>query len=264
MSNREKRSLSTPSTPDTHPSKTRKLDDRVDEELIPDYLQQTNSTFLEFLLKHQLTMDRDGVQQLALLRHRIVLNNLDRTRWTVYFNASTGRWDTEESRKAKNVVDRRLWPAEVKEKLAVKLNKSIDTITMTEDDQQMCEHLIHEHLQNIDRTLADYHQQYRVEEQRLSSGIEHIDQAIDIFVQQQPILRWHQLRSNSYMVLLRYAYDIQLLEREYLHLQPTETQVRSDSIHLEKPFYLCSSLCRFKLLNVYANDDMRIHKPNTT
>lgn len=235
----EKRPLSSPATPDTHSKKTRMSDndndthEQYDEEQIPSYLQTTNKTFRQFLLNNKLALMEHDIQQLAILRHKMVMVNFDKTLWNIYFKSSTGQWQTGENHKVKNVHNRRLWPVEVKKMLASKLNKPmIDVNEATTEDQQMYEHLIQEHLQKIDRTLEKYQHEYqeRKRQEKLINLTNQIDQAIELFIQQQPTIRCLQVKLNFKILLLQYAYDIQLLEYQYMQLQPTEKQVRSDTI----------------------------------
>lgn len=256
---RSKRSLSsTPSTPNIQMKKSRLLyaidtstnidtdtnddDDQYQEEQMLDYLQISNIHFRQ-LIDNRKMIAEDDLQQLAILQQKIMRINFDKTLWTIYFKSSVGQWETEENRRTKNILfDRRLWPMPVKKILSKKLNKI--EINEAIDDQKICENFIDEHLLEINRILEDYQHQYHERKQQIRNCTNEIDEALEVFLRQQPPIRWLRLKLTYKIVSLQYQYDIQLLEREYLALQPSENQVRSHdkfSSSLSTTFiYACS------------------------
>ena len=96
------------------------------EEQIPDYLQATNKSFCQFISNNKLAVMEHDVQQLAILQHKIVMINFDKTLWNIYLKSSTGQWQTEENQKVKNVLNRRLWPIEVKKDACIEIEQTND------------------------------------------------------------------------------------------------------------------------------------------
>jgi hypothetical protein len=222
----KKRQLSTPSTPDIASKKFRTLDDSENvKEQIPEYLQETNESFNEIMLGKVInsttTITVEDLRQLAILKHKIVVINMDKELWTVYLKSGTGQWETSESRKTN--VDRRIWPECVK---TIMLSELGGTTNGDEAYQQnLCEEIVSERLQDIKETIVQYQIELDGNKDCLPGFADEMEKVIDAFIGQYGVQSL-QMKHNYEIAIFQYDYDAELLEREYLRFKPTKSQVR--------------------------------------
>ena len=225
QSNKNKRSLSTPSTPEVKSKKIRLLDDHEEEEeeeeeQLPLYLQIPNVSFNKMMMDTGsfMPITEEDLQELAILKHKIGVMNIGRQLWTVYLKSGTGQWETT-SVSRQTTVDRRLWPKQVKKIMESKLNVN------DQNEQQLCEDIVHEHLQQLNKTIEQYQNEY--ENKKISSlgFTKELEKAIELFVQQYG-MQSYEIKLNYKIALLKYDYDLQILERDYLQQKPTKYQVK--------------------------------------
>jgi hypothetical protein len=222
----KKRQLSTPSTPEIVSKKFRTLDSSENvEEQLPEYLQETNESFNKIMLDNVInsttTITIEDLRQLAILKHKIAVVSMDKERWTVYLKSGTGQWETAESRKTN--VDRRVWPECVKTIMLSGL-----WVTTNGDEaykQNLCEEIVSERLRDIKETIAQYQREFGVKKDRLLGFTDEMEQVIDTFIGQYSIQSL-KMKHNYKIAILQYDYDAELLEREYLRLKLTKSQVR--------------------------------------
>ena len=189
-------------------------DQEQNDETVPDYLQTTNSS-LDIVMANQ-RLPLDALRQMALLKHKIAEGTMEKERWNVYLKLGLGQWETQESRRVTvSTIDRQYWP--VKVKLA-----AVATSNRSSNDTH--EHDIDQRLETLTTTLEHHRMVYRERQQSLIDFTDDTEQAIDAFVQHYgvPLLRAQQ---NYRIPLVEYEYDVELLEREFLRMQPTEYQV---------------------------------------
>ena len=224
LSSNKKRPLSSPSTPDVASKKIWIVDDkRNKKDQIPEYLQPTNNAFDKIMKDHIInsatTITVEDLRQLAILKHKIAITKLDKDLWTVYFKSGTGQWETLESKTTN--VDRRLWPEQIK-----KLMPPSTQTTIVIDEQNICENIVHEGLQDIDKTIEQYQFDFVEKKKCLIGFTDEMEQAIETFIEQYGDIQSFRMKGNYKITILEYDYDAELLEREYRRLQPTQYEVR--------------------------------------
>jgi len=213
LSNKKKRSLNTPSTPDVASKKIRILDDKKDQ--IPEYLQATNKSFDKIMTHHIMntatTITVEDLRQLAILKHKIAVINIDKELWTVYLKSGTGQWKTPES--GKTNVDRRIWPIQVKKMMSSKKSNTI--VTREErDEEKICETIVHEYLEELNNIIEQYQNEFDKKKNYLMGYIDdNLEKEIETFVQQHST-RPLQMKLNYEIALLEYDYDVEIVERE--------------------------------------------------
>ena len=222
-SGHRKRPFSAPSTPDIVSKKI-----RWEKDPIPEYLQLTNEIFKK-ILTDQLMNDRmvamtiEDLQQIAVLKHNIATLHMQRELWTVYLKLGTGQWKTYESDRTN--VDRRIWPMEVRKRMVL----SVDTPDsyQREEDQENAEMIVQRYLEKLNNTRVQHENELdRMKNQFKDDYSDGMEKVIETWIEQHTIQRL-RMRLHDEITLLEYNYDAEILEREYLQLQPTEYQVNS-------------------------------------
>ena len=187
------------------------------DKTIPGYLQTTNTSFDDFMANDRLPLD--DLRQMALLKHKIAESTTEKDLWNIYLKLGLGQWETPESRRTTaTAIDRRYWPLEVKTAAAATSSSS------SQSTQDRYEHSVHQRLDALTATVERDQMEYR---ERQKSGVHVTDEterAIEAFVQHygMPLLR---AQVNRGIALVEYEYEVDLLEREFRRLQPTEYQV---------------------------------------
>jgi hypothetical protein len=245
LSINQKRQLSTPSTPDIGSKKIRLEDDENEKQKkdeIPEYLKSTNKIFDQILTDHIIsgfiTITMEDLRQLAILKHKIADMNLRKKLWTIYLKSGTGQWETQES--GKTTVDRRIWPAQVKKMISSpSSNNTIDISEESDDDEQKkYETRVHQYLDELNNTMEQYQNEFDKKKNDLMDYYtDDIEKAIETFVQQHGV-RPLQMKLDYKIAILEYDYDMEILEREYLRLKPTEYQVKYFFIIIMEDFYI--------------------------
>ena len=145
----KKRPWSTSSTPDIILKKIRLWDDNHEDQNdeIPVYLQSTDKIFHQILANHRMnssvtTITTEDLRQLAILKHKMAVINIDKELWTIYFKSGTGQWERQTS--GKTSVDRRIWSMPVKKMMS----DAID-ISQGEDEQKIYETIVHQYLEEF-------------------------------------------------------------------------------------------------------------------
>jgi len=246
LSINQKRQLATPTTPDIVSKKIR-LDDDVDnqnqkKDEIPEYLKSTNKIFDQILADHSIngfiTITNEDLRQLAILKHKIADLNLRKQLWTIYLKSGTGQWETQES--GKTTVDRRIWPTQLKKIISSpSSNNTIDISEESDDDEQKkYETRVQQYLEELNNTMEQYQNEFDKKKNDLMDYYtDDIEKAIEKFVQQHGI-RPLQMKLDYKIAILEYDYDMEILEREYLQLKPTEYQVKYFFIIIMEDFYI--------------------------
>jgi hypothetical protein len=216
-----KRSLSTPSTPDVTSKKRRVVEDDHEptDKTLPGYLQTTHPSLAVFMANDPLSLD--DLRQMALLKHNMTSNTMEQDLWNIYLKLGLGQWETQESRRtAASMNDRRYWPLEVKTAYLATSNNASSHST-----QDKYERTVQQRLDALSTTMQHHHMEYHERRQRwIQLTDDNTERAIEAFVQHYgvPLLR---AQLNHRIALVEYQYDVELLEREFLRLQPTEYHV---------------------------------------
>ena len=154
---------------------------------------------------------------MALLKHKIAEGTMEKERWNVYLKLGLGQWETQESRSATvSTIDRQYWPVEVKLAAVTISNRS------SNDTHE--QHVIDQRLETLTTTLEHHRMAYREKQQSLIDFTDDTERAIDAFVQHYGVPLLHAQQKHR-IALVEYEYDVELLEREFLRMQPTEYQV---------------------------------------
>ncbi|CAF1336625.1 unnamed protein product, partial [Adineta steineri] len=227
VNDRIKRSISTSSTLDIVSKKFRSLeeddedDDGDEKEKLPTYLQST-STFLNKFMTDDIinristTITIEDLRQLAILKHKISMISIRQQLWTIYLKSGMGQWKTDESHRID--VDRRLWPDEVRTIMLLKLNNNNN-----QDEQKLCEEIVHKYLERFTQAMNYYCEEFTKRKNNLIGFTDEIEKSIETFVQQHGI-QSQQMKLNYKTTILKYGYDDQILQREYLRTNPTKYQ----------------------------------------
>ncbi|CAF1459863.1 unnamed protein product, partial [Adineta steineri] len=226
VSDRIKRSISTSSTLDIVSKKFRSLDkdddgDGDEKEKIPTYLQSTSTFLNQFTTDHIInhvstTITIEDLRQLAILKHKISMISIRQQLWTIYFKSGMGQWKTDESHRID--VDRRIWPDEVRTIMLSKLNNDNN-----QDEQKLCEEIVYEYLEGFNKATKYYCEEFTKRKNNLIDFTDEIEKSIETFVQQHGI-QSQQMKLNYKTTILKYGYDDQILQREYLRTNPTKYQ----------------------------------------
>ncbi|CAF1346300.1 unnamed protein product [Rotaria sordida] len=224
-----KRSLSTPSSPEMVLKKMREWNEidneKKEDHQMSDYFERLNDMFdkimMNHMIKNRIILSIDDLRQLAILKHRIAMIELDKKLWMFYLKLGTGQCTTSENNKTK--VDRNIWPMAVK-KLCPPTPNTVP-INKEQNKQNSYEMTVHQHLEELNEKLELYFMEYYEKKNDLINFTDEMEQIIETFVYQYSIVPF-EMKLNYNIKTLEYNYDDQLLENEYLQQKPTENQKR--------------------------------------
>ena len=183
-----------------------------------------NNCFEQKMVSHIInrasTIDLEDLRQLAILKHRIAASNLQKKLWTMYLKAGTGQWTTQVSEKS--TVDRCFWTEQVRNitRSLVFTEKIIETTQQETTDEVT----VRQYLEDFNRTIIQDQMALDKMKATLVDFTDEMEKILDTFVEQHGI-RLLRLKLNYDIAMLEYDYDTQILERQYLELEPTEVQV---------------------------------------
>ncbi|CAF2084607.1 unnamed protein product [Rotaria magnacalcarata] len=235
---KRRRSSVASSSPDVHLKKTKSIingddelsDDSNEQNRIPTYVLMTNRRFLHMaqtITKAVSSIHINDIQQLAMLMHRIATVEIDRYMMKIYLHSVQGT--LKESNYTHMEINRRVWPIQVQSLMLTHRKSTTSTeihIEEEEEDEQMvCEQLLHQHLQDMKEKIQDYEQQLNVKKHTLNDFTSNIEEIVQNYVQIygiKPLI----LKRDLNVALLNYYYDSELLQRQYLHEQPNEYQIQ--------------------------------------
>ena len=98
--------------------------------------------------------------------------------------------------------------------------------TIVIDEQNICENIVHEGLQDIDKTIEQYQFDFVEKKKCLIGFTDEMEQAIETFIEQYGDIQSFRMKGNYKIAIFEYDYDAELLEREYRRLQPIQYEVR--------------------------------------
>ena len=145
----------------------------------------------------------------------------------MYFNLGTGQYQTEETRRITN-VDQRIWPLAIKKifssSTSNRQNSTMNRVT-TDEQHEMYKNRIQEYLNELNAIIEQLQDEFVQKKTRFIDDYSmDLDKILEDFVYQYGI-RPFQMKMEYKLTLLKYEYDAELLEREYVRLKPTEYQV---------------------------------------
>jgi hypothetical protein len=209
-----KRPLSTPSTSQEENPKKRICLPPTDidvqhQEQQQQQQQQTNqiTTYLETMddMFHRTMFHDNGrplpnnLQNLIHCQHGIGVAQLHLKRWTRYREAG---------------VQQQIWSSEVKK-----------LFTMKEINEKQYEIYVEKYINKINQKLEELQQQKNtLKEDSRQWVTDIIEDKLNEFIETYRLLP-SRMKSDYYLAQFEYDYQDQLLEREFLSLQPTEQQV---------------------------------------
>lgn len=197
----QKRPLTTP-TSSQEDNRTKRIclstvvDVQQPSNQITSYLETMDEMF-----NHTMCNNRISLEDLRLImecKHQMDVIQLDLQRWTRYYEVG---------------VQEQIWSMEVKQ-----------LCTMRNMDEKQYEVYIQQYLDELHQKLEQLQQQlgrYKKDLVQLTDIIEH---KIDEFIQNYRLLP-HKMKSDYQLARFEYEYQDQLLERQFLQLQPTDQQV---------------------------------------
>ena len=200
-----------------------------EQDQIPAYLLTTNKSFDRMIQKVMNTasaIDMNDLRRMALLMHQIAALHIQKQITIAYLRCGTGQ--LREPEMSLTVIDRRVWPAQVKSAMLEKRHKAkTDTIVQinARDEHRSCENLVYEHLRKIKRKTEQYQKQFNEKKSQLIGLTSTMEEAIVRYVQQYGIIPL-QMKRDLKIALLEHEYDAEILERKYAAEKPNEYQVR--------------------------------------
>ena len=184
------------------------------------------------------TITIEDLRQLAILKHKISMISIRQQLWTIYLKSGMGQWKTDESHRID--VDRRIWPEEVRTIMSLKLKNNNNN--NNQDEQKLCEEIVYEYLEGFNKATKYYCEEFTKRKNNLIGFTDEIAKSIETFVQQHGI-QSQQMKLNYKTTILKYGYDDQILQREYLRTNPTKYQVSfSFKLKNEVLFFIFFSL----------------------
>jgi hypothetical protein len=168
---------------------------------ITSYLETMDHMFNCTLINHDV-IPPNNLQVFIDCKHQMELTQLHLKRWTRYYEVG---------------VQQQIWSKEVKK-----------IFTMKKIDEKQYEIYVEKYVNKLKRKLEELQQQMNT----FTEDCPHL--LLDEFIQNYRILP-SKMKSDCYLAKFEYEYQDQLLEREFLSLQPTKQQV---SIFFLFYFYL--------------------------
>ena len=210
---------------DHHQQPTIGLDKEKDP--IPFYLSLTNEAFNHLVRNLLGTVNSISIQDLqciALCIYRLGALHVQKQVTNTYLKSGTGTLRDAELELI--VVDRRVWPAQVKAEMTARHPTNTTVRDMNVEDQHRAyEHLVQERFQEITRQMDQYQQQLTEKKNQLVDFTLTMENMIRNYVHQYGIYPL-KLQRDLKITLLKYDYDAEIMERQFLQEKPTEYHVR--------------------------------------
>ena len=209
---------------DHHQQPTIGLDKEKDP--IPFYLSLTNEAFNHLVRNLLGTVNSISIQDLqciALCIYRLGALHVQKQVTNTYLKSGTGTLRDAEPELI--VVDRRVWPAQVKAEMTARHPTNTTVRDMNVEDQHRAyEHLVQERFQEITRQMDQYQQQLTEKKNQLVDFTLTMENMIRSYVHQYGIYPL-KLQRDLKITLLKYDYDAEIMERQFLQEKPTAYHV---------------------------------------
>lgn len=246
LANKKRRRQSNTSSPSISIKKRKfaehdDIDDTdIEQEKVPIYLQTTTPSFMTMsqnILKSVTSMNISHIQEIAFLIHQIASLGISKEVTTTYLQSVTGKllelqWDLID-------VDRRVWPMQVKSLLLSKQLSKTATISASdvvitpaattmqmnkEDEQVICENMIHQRLQEMTRKIDHYQQILNEQIDHFVGFTEAMEKTIQTYVHHYGI-KPLKIKRDLKIALIKYDYEAEILERKFVQEKPNDYQV---------------------------------------
>ncbi|CAF4071230.1 unnamed protein product [Rotaria sordida] len=202
---------------------------------IPKYLSMNNKAFVPMMkniMKNVQSISMNDIQKLALLMHQVAALRLKREIITIYLQSVTGTLMEPECDLIE--ADRRVWSMQVQSLMLQKKAKSKTTTEANQNNQQAaCEDRLHERLEEINLEIDLSEGELIQKKNSLLEFTSIMNEAIQIYVQEygiKPLEMKHQLKK----AIVMYNYQIEILERKYLHEQPNQYQLPKRLVNMRR------------------------------
>ncbi|CAF4595707.1 unnamed protein product [Rotaria sp. Silwood2] len=239
----KKRSLSTTASSNASSKKMKMIDvddtdDNIDDndpkqDQIPIYLLMNNKLFVRMAqntIRSVQSISMNDVQQLALSMHHIAAFHIQKQITEIYLKSVTGALQASENDLIE--MDRRVWPMKVKSFLLTQCKLTMAPITTvitttethTEDEQVICEQILHQRLQDINQKIEHYQQQLNEKKNSLIGFTSTMEEAIQIYVQEYGI-KPLEMKRDLKISIATYNFESEILERKYSQETPNQYQM---------------------------------------
>jgi hypothetical protein len=199
----QKRPLTTPTSSQEENRKKRiclstVVDVKESSNQITSYLETMDEMFNHTMCNNRIPLD--DLRLIMECKHHIEVIQLDLQRWTRYYEVG---------------VQEQIWSLEVKQ-----------LCTMRNINEKQYEIYIQQYLNELHKKLEHLQQQFdSYKKDKLVQLTDNIEHKIDEFIQNYRLLPY-TMKSEYQLTRFEYEYQDQLLERQFLQLQPTDQQVR--------------------------------------
>ena len=206
-----------------------------EKDVIPPYLSLNNESFNNLLRNMHGSVNSISIhdfQYMALCIHRIAALRIQKQVTIVYFKSGTGTLRDPELELVP--VDRRVWPAQVKAEMSTRramTNTTMPPEVNVDDEQHAYENLVRERFEEITSQIDQYEQHLDEKKKQLGDLTVAMEQTIRNYVHQHGIYPL-KLRRDLKITLLKYDFDAEIMERQFLQEKPTEYQVSKTFILL--------------------------------
>ena len=205
--------------------KIKQVDKKL-EDLIPNYLSATSQSWMQFIekqtwLKNNATKNEEDLRQIAILMHKLAVNNLQKDLWMTYIKSGTGRLKQPEVNET-FIPSPRIWPVKVKSFI---LPKRITTNMSSEDEDNACLDVVDRFMCELNSKCEHYQQQLMEKKTSFIGYTDVIEKGLQMFIEQQAIqfLRW---KCELKQALVYNEYQDQMFQLKYRQHNPSEYHVR--------------------------------------
>ncbi|CAF4059010.1 unnamed protein product [Rotaria sp. Silwood1] len=198
----QKRPVTTPTSSQEENSRKKRIclskvvDIKQPSNQITSYLETMDEMFHHTMVNSMIPWS--DLQAIIEYKHQMKVIQLNLQRWTRYYEVG---------------VEEQLWSIEVKEKLSIK----------TSDEKQYAIY-IQQYLDELDQQFEHLQQQLDSDKKNLSQLTDNIEHHLDEFIQNYRLVPY-TMKSDYQLARFDYEYQDQLLERQFLQLQPTDQQI---------------------------------------
>ena len=206
--------------------KKMKQADKKLEDLIPNYLSPTSKSWMQLIekqtwLKNNDTKNEEDLRQIAILMHKLAVNNLQKDLWMTYIKSGTGRLKQPEVHET-FTHGPRVWPVKVKSFI---LSKRTTTNMSSEDEDKACLDVVDRFMRDLNGKYEQYQQQLTEKKTSFIAYTDVIEKGLQTFIEQQAIqfLHW---KCELKQVLVYNEYQDQMFQLKYRQHNPFEYHVR--------------------------------------
>ena len=188
-------------------------DDPPGQERIPTYLSIQHLICQNIDIPSHLSIE--DLQQLAFCMHQLGVLPIEEELWTGYRQCGTGLW-----REQSILCHRQYWPHHVKSLVSTQTNDS--------DEQQACETIVQQRLQEIHNQMVGYQTEYQDKQRTLGAVTPALEEILRKLVHENAIVPL-RMKVDMALAVLRCEDEDHWLQCQYQAEGPTDYQVRTTS-----------------------------------